>query len=50
MEERDVHINKRAPRTDLEFPFRVSVPKDVVCKGEVAGQKGVCFLKLANCE
>jgi len=41
---------KRAPAVNKDFDFKVEVPANVTCEGEVAGQKGVCFLKVANCK
>ena len=41
---------KRAPAVNKDFDFKVEVPGNVTCEGEVAGKKGVCFLKVANCE
>ncbi|KAL1596990.1 hypothetical protein SLS60_008572 [Paraconiothyrium brasiliense] len=41
-------LRRRAPVVNPDYPFTIAVPKDVDCKGRVAGKMGVCFVKITN--
>ncbi|KAJ4346716.1 uncharacterized protein N0V89_010648 [Didymosphaeria variabile] len=41
-------LRRCAPVVNLDYPFTVAVPKDIDCKGRVAGKMGVCFIKISN--
>jgi len=39
---------KRATNINEDFPFSFAVPDGTVCTGSVAGQNGVCMVKVVN--
>jgi hypothetical protein len=41
-------IVKRAANVNQDFPIAVQVPAGTTCSGTAAGQKNVCFMKIAN--
>ncbi|KAF2177845.1 hypothetical protein K469DRAFT_732161 [Zopfia rhizophila CBS 207.26] len=41
-------LQKRAANINLDFPFQINVPSNTSCTGTVAGQQGVCFMKIAK--
>ncbi|KAK3336271.1 hypothetical protein B0T19DRAFT_396038 [Cercophora scortea] len=43
-----VGIMKRAANVNEDFPMEFSVPSGTICTGTVAGQTGVCLVKIAN--
>ncbi|KAK3938064.1 cell surface protein [Diplogelasinospora grovesii] len=41
-------IMKRAANVNEDFPMKFSVPAGTTCSGTIAGQTGVCLVKIAN--
>jgi len=41
-------IMKRATNINEDYPFKVAIPAGTTCTGTVAGQTGVCMVKLVN--
>ncbi|TVY49073.1 hypothetical protein LOCC1_G001368 [Lachnellula occidentalis] len=41
-------IVKRASNVNEDYPIAISMPADMTCSGTVAGQSGVCLVKIAN--
>ena len=41
-------IVKRAANVNEDFPMKFSLPAGTTCQGEIAGQKNVCLVKIAN--
>ncbi|KAF2650071.1 hypothetical protein K491DRAFT_667854 [Lophiostoma macrostomum CBS 122681] len=41
-------FKRGAENVNRDFPFQIQVPAGTNCTGSVAGQKNVCFMKIAN--
>lgn len=43
-----VGIMKRATNINEDYPFKVNMPADATCTGNIAGQANTCLVKLVN--
>lgn len=41
-------IVKRASNVNEDYPFAATIPAGTTCSGTVAGQSGVCLVKIVN--